>query len=91
MLRETSIGAAPWYVVEGADARYRKLTVGKILLDAMRQVNARREARRRAVVAPAPSVIGNVALIRHLDLTQRLDEKTYDARAPEVAGEAGRG
>ncbi len=26
---------APWYVVEGADERYRNLTVGKILLDAM--------------------------------------------------------
>ena len=36
LLRETSTGEAPWYVVEGTDDRYRNLTVGKILLDAMR-------------------------------------------------------
>ena len=45
MLRETSTAAAPWYVVEGADERYRNLTVGKILLDALqRTIAAHREA-----------------------------------------------
>ncbi len=78
MLRETSIGAAPWYVVEGADSNYRNLTVGKILRDAMGKVNAGATPAPRAVAAPAPSVIGNVALIRNLDLTQKLDEETYE-------------
>ncbi len=36
LLRQTSTGFAPWYVVEGVDAHYRYLTVGKILLDALR-------------------------------------------------------
>jgi AMP-polyphosphate phosphotransferase len=78
MLRETSIATAPWYVVEGVDERYRMLTIGKILLNAMRQVNAGSKPPPPAAVAPPPSVIGNVALIRSLDLTQRLDEKTYE-------------
>ena len=78
MLRETSIGPAPWYVVEGTDSKYRNLTVGKILQDAMVKVNAGAKPAPRAVVAPAPSVIGNVALIRRLDLSQKLDEKTYE-------------
>jgi polyphosphate:AMP phosphotransferase len=78
MLRETSIATAPWYVVEGVDERYRMLTVGKILLSAMRQVNAGSKPPPPPVVAPAPSVIGNVALIRGLDLTQRLAEETYE-------------
>ena len=78
MLRETSIATAPWYVVEGIDERYRMLTIGKILLHAMEQVNAETKPPPPPVVAPAPSVIGNVALIRNLDLTQRLDEKTYE-------------
>ena len=78
MLRETSIATAPWYVVEGVDERYRMLTVGKILLTAMQQVNAGTKAPPPPVVAPAPSVIGNVALIRNLDLKQRLDEETYE-------------
>jgi polyphosphate:AMP phosphotransferase len=78
MLRETSIATAPWYVVEGVDERYRMLTIGNILLNAMQQVNAGTKPPPPPVVAPAPSVIGNVALIRNLDLKQRLDEKTYE-------------
>jgi polyphosphate kinase 2 (PPK2 family) len=31
-LRETSLGAAPWHVIEGAQARYRELTCGEHLL-----------------------------------------------------------
>ena len=38
-LRETSIGEAPWYVVEGSDWRYRDLTVGNILLDSLKRAN----------------------------------------------------
>jgi polyphosphate:AMP phosphotransferase len=78
MLRETSIAAAPWYVVEGVDPRYRMLTVGKILLSAMQQVNQGHKPVARPALAPPPSVIGNVALIRKLDLTQEIPEKTYE-------------
>lgn len=83
MLRETSIATAPWYVVEGVDERYRMLTIGKILLSAMQKVNAGTKPPLPPVVAPAPSVIGNVALIRNLDLKQRLDEKTYERELPK--------
>jgi AMP-polyphosphate phosphotransferase len=83
MLRETSIATAPWYVVEGVDERYRMLTIGKILLNAMLKVNAGTKPPPPPVVAPAPSVIGNVALIRNLDLKQRLDTKTYERELPK--------
>ena len=36
-LRETSNANAPWTVVEGVDPRYRSLTVGKMLLEAMKK------------------------------------------------------
>ena len=49
MLRETSIGAAPWYVVEGTDSNYRNLTVGRILHGAMSKVNAGAKPAPRAV------------------------------------------
>ncbi len=42
-LRESSTGEAPWYVVEGTDDRYRNLTVGTILLDAMRRTIAAKD------------------------------------------------
>jgi polyphosphate:AMP phosphotransferase len=79
LLRETSTGVAPWYVVEGADERYRNLTVGKILLASLQETLAARPAPpKHAVVPPAPSVLDNVKLIRDLDLTQKLSDKDYD-------------
>jgi len=81
VLRETSTGMAPWYVVEGADERYRNLTVGKILLDTMQQTLAAPPSRRPSVRAmlPAPSVVDNVKLIRELDLGKKLTDKQYAA------------
>jgi len=79
LLRETSTGAAPWHVVEGTDGRYRYLTVGKILLDALRTTLAPRPATpKHAITPPAPSVIDNVKLIRDLDLSKKLPVKDYD-------------
>ena len=79
LLRETSTGAAPWHVVEGTDGRYRYLTVGKILLDALRTTLAPRPATpKHAITPPAPSVIDNVKLIRDLDLLKKLPVKDYD-------------
>jgi AMP-polyphosphate phosphotransferase len=77
MLRETSIASAPWYVVEGADPRYRMATVGKILLAALEKVNAGAHIAPPPVTAPPPSVIGNVELVRRLDLTQRITDAEY--------------
>src|SRR3990170_8853677 len=36
-IRQTSAPEAPWIVVEGLDHRYRSLTVGRLLLQAMRE------------------------------------------------------
>ncbi|NTV75813.1 MAG: polyphosphate:AMP phosphotransferase, partial [Holophaga sp.] len=36
-LRSTSTAEAPWIVVEAADSRYQKLTVGRILLEALQE------------------------------------------------------
>jgi len=80
VLRESSAGTAPWYVVEGTDERYRNLTVGKILLDSLQATLATPAKHAPAVkaMAPAPSVIDNVKLIRDLDLSRRLTDKAFD-------------
>ncbi len=79
VLRETSSGAAPWCVVEGSDERYRNLTVGRILLDAMqRTLAAKPQAPAHAITPTAPSVIDNVKLIRDLDLSKSLSAQQYD-------------
>ena len=44
VLRRTGTGEAPWTIVEGADRRYRNLTVSRTLLDALRPRLERGEA-----------------------------------------------
>jgi polyphosphate:AMP phosphotransferase len=80
VLRETSTGEAPWYVIEGTDERYRSLAVGRILLDALQRRLAAKDALapKRSLTPPAPAVIDNVKLIRDLDLAQRISGKKYD-------------
>jgi polyphosphate:AMP phosphotransferase len=91
LLRETSTGVAPWYVVEGADERYRHLTVGKILLEALRaMLAAKPAASKHSITPPAPSVIGNVELIRRLDLSQRLASALYARELDTFQGKLAR-
>ena len=79
MLRETSTAEAPWTIVEGEDDRYRYLTVGKVLLDALAQASAERKPRPHAA-APTPEVVDNVRLVRELELSQQLSRNEYDAQ-----------
>jgi polyphosphate:AMP phosphotransferase len=46
-IMRTSTGHAPWHIVEGFDERYRALTVGTILRDAISQHMAHLEVERR--------------------------------------------
>ncbi|HKE38512.1 MAG TPA: polyphosphate:AMP phosphotransferase [Casimicrobiaceae bacterium] len=79
LLRETSIGEAPWFVVEGSDERYRNLAVGKILLESMRRLLDEKSAMPKHAVTPlSPSVIDSVKLIRELDLSQKLSKVAYE-------------
>lgn len=95
LLRETSTGQAPWYVVEGADERYRNLTVGKILLDAMKPIAKAPSSRKKAplkhaVVPPPPSVIDNVKLIRDLDLSKKTPQQDYRTLLEKYQGRLAR-
>ena len=91
LLRETSTGEAPWYVVEGVDERYRNLTVGKILLDALQTtLAAKSRAPSHALTPTTPSVIDNVKLIRDLDLSQKVSAKAYDRDLEKYQGRLAR-
>ncbi len=91
LLRETSIAEAPWYVVDGTDERYRTLTVGKILLEALERTLATKKASPMHAPTPLPpAVLDNVKLIRELDLTQKVSEKKYDKGVERFQGELAR-
>jgi len=81
-LRETSRDSAVWTVVEGTDERYRSLTVGRAILDAM---NARLSALKsgetkpqRIEVPPVVTATDNLRVVSSIDLTKKLDPKEYD-------------
>lgn len=82
----TDSGSAPWHLVEATDRRYREFTVGKILLEAIRQRRpettakaARAEtkavAKERSVRKPSLSTAGTV--LDRVALTQKLTEANY--------------
>jgi polyphosphate:AMP phosphotransferase len=87
-IRTTDTGFAPWYLIEAEQARYRDLTFGETLLEAMR-------ARLGDTSAPAPSTSLNPAVkatepdarrtvLDTLNLTTTLDDAAYEARLKQA-------
>lgn len=82
VLRETSVAHAPWIVVEGTDARYRAITVGKTLLEAMRQ----RLKAAKAAPAAAPQAaailrpVDRLNALRRIDLSASIDKARYERK-----------
>ncbi len=85
-LRETSTAEAPWIVVEGADARYRNLTVGKTLLEAMRKHlnNASKPVARS--IAPLQSPIDQLDVLDKLNMSQKIVKKKFDSELEKYQG-----
>ena len=76
---QTDSGAAPWHVIEATDRRYRELTVGRILRDALR---SRLEAAKAAADGsrpPSPAAVATPAdsILDHVDLSGELSPAKY--------------
>lgn len=77
-LRQTSTASAPWIVIEGADANYRNLTVGRALLTAMRERLDKKPAKRAEdLIAPNPPAQDNRDVLSALDLQLKIDNREY--------------
>ncbi len=88
-LRETSSGDAPWIVVEGADERYRSLTVTSHIHDRLRHCldEAAEDAKRGPRKTKArPRVKNPVTILDTLDLERSVSKKVYRKRLPELQG-----
>ena len=87
VLRETSTAQAPWIVVEGEDANYRSLTVGKLLLKEMRKgLEAQSKERAVADAAPLLPPIDNLQLLNTLQLDQQYSKKDYNEDLEKLQG-----
>lgn len=87
IIRHSSTGEAPWTIVEGADPRYRSLMVGKILLEALKK-RLEQKAKKVSVTQAPPlaPVIDGMNVLRTLNLSQKLDKKTYLAELEQYQG-----
>ena len=77
MLRLTSTSPAPWIIVEGADARYRDLTIGRTVLQSLRSRLDFKEKRQATNQTPSVPMVDNLNVLRSLDLTKSLEKKDY--------------
>ncbi|MBU1775859.1 MAG: polyphosphate:AMP phosphotransferase, partial [Gammaproteobacteria bacterium] len=88
VIRHTSTAEAPWIVVEGEDARYRGLTVGKVILEAIRKRLADTDKKKDLTARAAPLLppIDKLNILETLDLTQKLDKKKFSADLEKYQG-----
>ncbi|MFA6003169.1 MAG: polyphosphate:AMP phosphotransferase [Elusimicrobiota bacterium] len=86
-LMKTSTGEAPWYVVEAADRRYRNLTAGRLILDALQRKLKDQTARSPGSPDRSRPKPNNV--IRRLDLRRSLDAAKFERRLEKLQGRLG--
>jgi AMP-polyphosphate phosphotransferase len=80
-LRDTSTGGAPWIIVEGSDPEYRAVTVGRTLLDGMRErLKKKSFSVGRQDAAPLAKPADKRYILNQLDQSQTLTKKRYDQR-----------
>jgi len=90
VIRHTSTAEAPWIIVEGYDARYRSLTMGKVILDAIRRRLDEEGKKKKPLEPTAPPLlrpsIDNLHILKTLDLTQKIDKKQYQSDLEKYQG-----
>jgi polyphosphate:AMP phosphotransferase len=99
LITRTSLPHAPWTIVEGADERYRSLTIATAVRDAIRKRLAAKPAALSAPPNPGPEKPKTPAatrrtprgssqptLLGHLDLRQRVDPKRYKVKLEQLQG-----
>ncbi len=86
VLRTTNTPWAPWIIVEGEDDRFRSLTAGKIILDAIRKRLADGDKQATLVAPPVQPNIDGRDIISELDLTHKLSKKQYEDQLAKWQG-----
>jgi AMP-polyphosphate phosphotransferase len=94
VIRRTSTGRAPWHIIEGTDARYRSLTSATLLLDAMKRALAEADVakpKQHGAAAPRTTPVtpelDRKNLVNQIDLSQKLEEASYQRKLEKLQGE----
>jgi AMP-polyphosphate phosphotransferase len=86
LLRGTSTADAPWLIVEGGDERYRNLTIGTSILNALR-VRLDAVAAKNTEVTPMRfESIDGVTVIDRMKLDQKVGEDEYHEQLALLQG-----
>jgi AMP-polyphosphate phosphotransferase len=85
VIRRTDTGTARWHLVEATQSRYRDLTTGRLVLEALRagvdrQAKAPPPSRRK----PAPERRPSVTVLDRVDLDQQLTSEVYGAELKKL-------
>jgi polyphosphate:AMP phosphotransferase len=86
VLRMTNTPWAPWIIIEGEDDRYRSLTTGKILLDAIKQRLAGTETQATPVAPKVPVNLDGRDILSELDLSHKIAKKDYEDQLAKWQG-----
>jgi len=86
VLRMTNTPWAPWIIMEGEDDRYRSLTTGKILLDAIRQRLVGTGKQTTPVAAPVPINLDGRDVLSELNLSHKIAKKDYETELAQWQG-----
>ena len=87
VLRHTDTAEAPWIVVDGSDARYRALRVGRTLLASIRKrLGVARQWQARLSVAPMAPAEDGRSLLDALVLDQPMRKKAYGRALERLQG-----
>lgn len=87
-LRTTSTGEAPWILIEGADERYRSITVGNHILELVSKRLADSKSRAVVTLSPKPKAETRepYTLLHALDLSLSLTEAKYKRQLEKYQG-----
>ncbi len=87
VIRHTSTAQAPWMIVEGSDPHYLNLTVGKMILAALRKRLNEVETKPAEVIAPPLlPAIDQLNILKTLDMKQRLDKDEFSSELEKYQG-----
>ncbi len=90
-IRITDKGQSPWHLIEASDKRYRDITVGQVLLNALEQKLGEEKQRDEiqnsegheeiSVTHLTDHLVANkITILDHVDLTKTLTSNTYSAQ-----------